>query len=205
MEKITKIGIKLDLHEYVEYLEKLIFDNSLLSPSFQGITFSVSKEQVDFYFEQITDEITNELDNIVFSFLDNYETYNLMAMKKEKTKVINSRTDELLLVGYKYGDNYFPILPEDQRNYLGLNVAALNQLVTSQEMLTFGEGGIKVKGHDSDGNTIYHSFVDCGDIINFFMTGMGFVNQTLSSGWELKDQINNASTLDELNAIKDER
>ena len=205
MEKITKIGIKLDLHEYVEYLEKLIFDNSLLSPSFQGITFSVSKEQVDFYFEQITDEITNELDNIVFSFLDNYETYNLMAMKKEKIKVINSRTDELLLVGYKYGDNYFPILPEDQRNYLGLNVAALNQLVTSQEMLTFGEGGIKVKGHDSDGNTIYHSFVDCGDIINFFMTGMGFVNQTLSSGWELKDQINNASTLDELNAIKDER
>jgi len=205
MEKITKIGIKLDLHEYVEYLEKLIFDNSLLSPSFQGITFSVSKEQVDFYFEQITDEITNELDNLVFSFLDNYETYTLMAMKKEKTKVINSRTDELLLVGYKYGDNYFPILPEDQRNYLGLNVAALNQLVTSQEMLTFGEGGIKVKGHDSDGNTIYHSFVDCGDIINFFMTGMGFVNQTLSSGWELKDQINNASTLDELNAIKDER
>ena len=205
MEKITKIGIKLDLHEYVEYLEKLIFDNSILSPSFQGITFSVSKEQVDFYFEQITDEITNELDNIVFSFLDNYETYNLMAMKKLKTKVINSRTDELLLVGYKYGDIYFPILPEDQRNYLGLNVAALNQLVTSQEMLTFGEGGIKVKGHDSDGNTIYHSFVDCGDIINFFMTGMGFVNQTLSSGWELKDQINNASSIDELNAIEDNR
>jgi hypothetical protein len=205
MEKITKTGIKLDLPEYVQYLNKLIYDNSVLKDSFQGITFSISTEQVDFYFDEITDEITIELDNLVFSFLDNYETYNLMALKEEKKQLINNRTDELLLIGYNYGDIYFPILPEDQRNYLGLNVAALNQLVTSQPILTFGEGGVKVKGHDSDGNTLYHSFVDCGDIINFFMTGMGFVNQTLSSGWELKDQINNASSIDELNAIEDNR
>ena len=131
---------------------------------------------------------------------------SLDALKEIKKIEINENTVNLLDKGFEYANMIFPISEEDQRNYLGLNVAALNQLVTGQQILDFQSSTrLKVKGHDEDGNTVYHEFVDCGDVIMFFLAGMAFVNGTLQSGWYLKDLVDQASTEDDLNNIIDNR
>ena len=209
MEIITKNNIKLDLPEYITYLNDLITDNSVLAPEFQGFTFSIALSEVNFHFNIMSESIETELDNVVNTFLTNFDSYTLDATKVEQCKEIDLRTDELLMTGFTYGaDNYiFDMLNSSQINYLGLNLAALNQLVTGTTMLTFGEenNGIHAHCKTSNGDAAYYYFVDCGDIINFFMSGMGFVNATLQSGWDLKDQINNSSTIEEINAIEDLR
>ncbi len=130
----------------------------------------------------------------------------LETQKKMKINAINENTVGLLSIGFSFGDIVFPTTDEDQRNYLGLNMAALNQLVTGVEMLDFvSELRLKAKGYNEEGEVAYHLFVDCPDIISFFMAGMGFVSAVLAGGWALKDAVEAANSLEALALVVDNR
>lgn len=130
----------------------------------------------------------------------------LATLKKMKISAINEKTNALIDKGFMFKDILFPTTEEDQRNYLGLNSIALDQLVTQTQMLDFAsENRIKAKGLDANGNVAYYEFADCPDIIAFYATGVAFVNEMLQSGWALKDAVDAANSLEALALVVDNR
>lgn len=107
---------------------------------------------------------------------------NLSEYKHEKTVEIDTRTNELIALGYAYQGFTFPLSQNGQINLLGM--------ITTKDFLPY-----PISLNNIDDTAIYN-ITDATDLSNLYMTALGTKKAILDSGTALKTQVNNA--VDEL-------
>ena len=117
--------------------------------------------------------------------------FDLNVVKEQFYKIVDNKTDQLILNGFYFNGIKFGLTQTDQMNYTGLLI--------KKDILTYP---YKMKGFD---NTIFYEFDSAIEIENFSNTVFLNVNQILNIGWEIKEQIQNCSTIEEILLIEDNR
>lgn len=106
----------------------------------------------------------------------------LDMVKNAVIEDINARTDKTILTGFVWNGKPVYLSKENQENYLGALTAA-----------TITEGAslpIKFKlGEDENGEPVYHTFNTLNSLSQFYLAGVGYINQCLNAGWAEKDAI----------------
>ena len=126
--------------------------------------------------------------------LDTFELgVALAAEKRRKFAAIDARTDELIRLGFTYSGKQFSLSIESQMKMVGAH-AARNEPAMTYPIIwnTLGDEGT-------------YSIVDANDLNGFYLTGVGTLRALLDSGTALKDQIRQATTLAEVEAVTDSR
>lgn len=94
---------------------------------------------------------------------------------------INKEIDERILSGFVWNDMQVWLSGENQFNYKAAYDLAIQ---TNGANLP-----IKFK-FGSNEEPIYYTFKSVGDLQDFYMSAMNFINTTLNEGWTKKDTIN---------------
>ncbi len=123
--------------------------------------------------------------------------YTLKKLKDKKTREINKHSDELLNEGMEYSNLMFDMSLEDQKNYLSL--------YSFKDIFDYTNDPPKVHCRNLEGNRTDIVFNTQQDLVNFVLAGLGFVKNLIDSGNDLKLQVDNATTVEELNNIVDDR
>jgi hypothetical protein len=116
---------------------------------------------------------------------------NLAEYKAFRTAEIDTRTAELITLGYVYQGITFPLSQNGQINLLGM--------ITTKDYLPY-----PISLNNIDDTAIY-SITDATDLSNLYMTALGTKKAILDSGTALKTQINNAVDELEVSLIIDNR
>jgi len=139
---------------------------------------------------QITDLQKNEIINYYNSIV---ESDWLDSYKGQKLQEINNNTDDLIKVGYTYAGLTFSLSEKAQTNILALYSTKDDPVL--HYPLVF--------------NTIddLNSFeaIDATTIANMYYSALATVKGRIDSGTVFKDQIRNATTVAEVDAIQDNR
>jgi len=139
---------------------------------------------------QITDLQKNEIINYYNSIV---ESDWLDSYKGQKLQEINNNTDDLIKVGYTYAGLTFSLSEKAQTNILALYSTKDDPVLPYP--LVF--------------NTIddLNSFeaIDATTIANMYYSALATVKGRIDSGTVFKDQIRNATTVAEVDAIQDNR
>jgi len=123
----------------------------------------------------------------------------LSTLKKEKNAAIDNRTSQLIDAGYEY--------PADSGNTFSMSLAAQKNIMAYKQVIDIGAATypLKMTFTDPDGLDDEYDFEDA-DAFNVFYAGaFMFVQTQYNSGRALKLEVKNASDIDELNAVIDNR
>jgi len=118
---------------------------------------------------------------------------SLEAHKEQKFKIIDARTYELIENGFQYANKIFSLSQHAQAKMMGIHQ------VRDDPMLTY-----PVRWNTKDDND-YYDITDLNDLHLFYMTAVGTYKGHVDSGTALKDQVRNATSKAEVDAIVDPR
>ena len=144
------------------------------------------------------------------SHRETWASYNfpvkLENAKNKKCDEIDTKTDNIILNGFIFNNIVFPltkikngvITHDSEINYLGL--------LTSKDVLPYsGDDRVMVKGKTLTGEVSYFIPESSNELLMFCMTGLMFMKTLLGSGWVLKDQIRQCTTIEAIDNIVDQR
>lgn len=114
---------------------------------------------------------------------------SLDDQKKERNRLIDRRTDELISLGFAFDGEQFSLSQNAQINWLALKTVE-NLLTWPVSVSTLQSNQYMLEEDDLDG---------------FLGAGSGTAKAHLDSGRALKVQINDATTQEELDAVVDNR
>lgn len=147
--------------------------------------------------DTVTIYFANELSNDDKLLLDNLVASHsiLDIAKREKIAKIDARTSELIKTGFYYDGNHFSMSEAAQRNWIGLAAAKANGLLQFPlPVSTVNETVYTIQNSDS-----------CTAFISAFLMYQVDPTKPLAQGRVLKAQVNNCTTIEQLNAIVDTR
>ena len=117
--------------------------------------------------------------------------FNLEGYKEYRFEQVNLKSRDLITNGHSYGGFVFSLSENAQRNLLGL--------FTGKDYLTYP---MEYRTKD-DLNKVFLN--NATDVTNFYFSAMGTIQAHLASGNALKQQINDATTVNEVQLIIDNR
>ena len=94
---------------------------------------------------------------------------------------IKAQTDERILKGFVWNEINVWLSSENQFNFKAAYDLAVQ---TNGQSLP-----VKFKLGESMGEPVYHTFETMEDFTDFYTKAIGFINQCLNDGWEVKDSI----------------
>lgn len=112
---------------------------------------------------------------------DVWRVNNADHAKAEIDAQINAETDHKILTGYTYNGLPVWLSDENQRNFMGLYLAATT---TGGAVLP-----VTAKIGEKRGKPIYHTFDSVEDIAAFYLGGLTHINTCLVEGQARKDAI----------------
>lgn len=123
----------------------------------------------------------------------------LSTLKKEKNAAIDKKTSELISAGYEY--------PADSGNKFSMSLAAQKNIMAFKTVVDIGAVSypLKMTMTDPDGLDDEYDFDDADAFNAFYAGAFTFVQGYYDSGRALKLEVKNASDIDELNAVIDNR
>jgi len=119
---------------------------------------------------------------------------NLSVLKQERYVEIDARTKELIAVGFEFppsSGQFFSMSKEAQIRIHGCDYA--------RDLLTYP---LKWQTLDDSGQL---SITDAAAMHNFFLTALGTLRSVIDSGTDLKEQIADATTKAQVDAVVDPR
>lgn len=106
----------------------------------------------------------------------------LEQVKQAVLEDINRQTDEKILTGFVWNDINVWLSEENQRNF---SEAQRIAMFSPESIMP-----VKFKlGEDKEGNPVYHEFEEAGELTDFYLHAVAFINQCLAEGWMRKDNI----------------
>ena len=190
----------MSVHQYTRSLVEGQWDCSprSLSPhvasSFPGKAFWVraSGANVSIAFsDDLTPGEVTTLDGVVSSCIAAFSP--LPVVKQAKIACIDARTDELIAEGFVYQGKQFSLSLPSQAKMMGTHQ------VRNDSQLVY-----PIKWNNID-DTDYYNIQNPADLDGFYFTGLGTVRAHLDSGSDLKDLVNQATTVAEVEAVVDPR
>lgn len=136
-------------------------------------------------------DVFNELD--VDTLIYNHVPQTLAEAKYEKNEEINDRTEVLIAAGYAYGGMQFSLSLEAQINILGLKEAA-----------DLGALTYPVDFNNID-DTAQYQIANGAEVVSIFLTALATKKGILDSGTALKQAVEAATNMTELDAVVDNR
>lgn len=138
-----------------------------------------------------------ELEAYKLSLKDAYDTWkesvDLPAAKEAKFNAIDKRTEELIRAGFTYGGKTFSLSTNAQNTFTGLYA------VRAEVVFQYP---VRVNTiNDLD----YLELADADDVRDFYLTAVGTYRAHLDGGTALKDAVRDATTIAEVEAVKDGR
>ena len=125
--------------------------------------------------------------------MDAVDLAELEERKARKMKHIDARTGALIGQGFAYAAKQFSLSTEAQARLMGSHqVRDDPALVYPIEWNEKGDEG-------------HYDIADAADMHGFYLTALGTYRAHVDAGTALKDAVRGAATLEELNAIEDER
>jgi len=118
------------------------------------------------------------------------ESLSLDEWKAHRNKAIDTRTQELIEAGFVYDSVVFSGSETAQRNWMAMDQA--------RNDITY-PFGVSTK---DDGE---HTLDDAADVHTFFLTGLATFEAHYASGRVLKQQVNVATNIEEVDAVVDNR
>jgi len=104
----------------------------------------------------------------------------LEQVKQAVFEDINRQTDEKILTGFVWNDINVWLSEENQRNFS-----------EAQRIAMFSPESIMPVtfklGEDEEGKPVYHEFETAGELTDFYLHAVAFINQCLAEGWKRKD------------------
>jgi hypothetical protein len=95
---------------------------------------------------------------------------------------INAMTDHKILTGFVWNGKSVWLSDENQRNFSEAQRVAM--ITEGQSLpMTFK------LGEDSEGSPFYYEFTTIEELTGFYLSAVGFIQQTLGEGWIEKDSI----------------
>ena len=114
-----------------------------------------------------------------------YKKKGIPTLEQAKQAVfedINRQTDEKILTGFVWNDINVWLSEENQRNFS-----------EAQRIAMFSPESIMPVtfklGEDNEGKPVYHEFETAGELTDFYLHAVAFINQCLTEGWKRKDSI----------------
>lgn len=93
----------------------------------------------------------------------------------------NKQTDKAILEGFVWKDMPIWLSSENQFNYkAAFDLAMMSEGANLPIKFKFG----------TTKDPIYYTFETVGDLSDFYMQAMSYINNTLDKGWQQKDSIN---------------
>jgi len=126
------------------------------------------------------------------NFVNNFNVsdYLLLQAKKDKNLKIDEKTQEIISLGFPYDSKIFSLSSNAQMNWTNMYI---NKSVLAKPLI--------ITTNDDEAYQLDTEL----DIQNFYMTGLIYVQTIINSGRTLKINVNNCSTLEEIENIIDER
>jgi hypothetical protein len=112
--------------------------------------------------------------------------------KVNKNILIDIKTQELISGGFTYNASIFSLSSKAQTNWIGLEQADALGLITFPYNVTTKDD-------------LEHSIISSADLTGFYATGLGIKSAHISSGRDLKQLVNVATTIAEVDAVVDNR
>ena len=132
------------------------------------------------------------LDGVVAAHQD--DDHHLPSLKQERFIRIDSKTRLLISKGFLFGGKRFSLSDNAQKTLLGLEALADNPNMQYPVLYN--------ALNDADGSI---SLNNATDIHAFFLTAMAAFRQAWDSGTALKEAVRQASTIEAVHAIVDDR
>ena len=104
----------------------------------------------------------------------------------------NKQTDEAILSGYEWTVKHGPnegqtvkvwLTTENQNNYKAKHDAARMYPQRVKFPMTY-----KIS-EDGENNAIYETFLNIDELAEFYLGGIGYIEQTVANGWKKKDAV----------------
>jgi hypothetical protein len=124
-----------------------------------------------------TDEKGNPKTGVTFEEKEFTRKPTLEEIKEVVHEWMNRQIDCRILAGFSWQDMPVWLSTENQFNYKAAFDIALQT----------GGQNLPVKFKLSDGN--YHLFSTVGELMEFYTSAMGYIQQILNAGWEEKDSV----------------
>lgn len=121
-------------------------------------------------------------------------TSNFESVKSKKLLAIDTKTRELISNGFVFDDVTFSLSDKAQFNWNALQASVANGLLTEDDF------PYAVTTKDDDTYEIAWA-----DFLTFIGTGLTTVGTHMATGRALKKQVLEATTIEEINAVVDER
>lgn len=138
-----------------------------------------------------TDELTAQVAAVAA-----HDPGSLARVKTAKAAAVDARTDELIEAGFEFppaSGMVFVPTANFQRTLMG------TMLIKGNPALTYP---IEWSTADNSGKI---TLANATDVENFYLTGLGAIRAHKDSGTAIKDQINAATTVAEVEAVEDLR
>ena len=141
--------------------------------------------------EELSPEDYATLSGVIESY--DYDTSLLKINKTKKNELIDNRTKELIFKGFTFDGSKFSLSIEAQVSWLGL--------YTFRDMLDYSGDGYPVTTIDDE----IYMVADANKMASFAGTGLTTIEIYKTSGRNLKAQVNSCTTIEQINAIIDDR
>jgi len=173
----------------ITLLEQIGSESTLSNP----IGYSFNNDETVFSIN-FSEELDTNQQTSLNLIIENHNSDILVELKKTRYQEIDSRTNELIEEGFEFPPSsglFFNLDPKSQIRIHGCDYA--------RDLLPYP---LKWQSLD-DNNQI--SIVDADMMHNFFLVGLNTLKSRIDSGTALKEQIAQATTVEEVNAVIDNR
>lgn len=154
---------------------------------FKNIVNNKTDNTISVYGEELNNELG--LDNLVL----NHNEFDLSELKESRYDEIDLRTVELIGGGFVFDGKSFSLSTQAQNNWT-------NIFSNKETFNAFGSFPMEISTKDSDVYQLQYS-----DVTSFWAAGMVAVKTPYNVGGNLKKSIFDASTVEEVNSIIDNR
>jgi len=118
---------------------------------------------------------------------------NLAAEKKDKTAAIDTRTDQLIALGFTYVSKQF-----------SLSIPAQSKMIGTHQVKDDPALVYPINWNTIDDLDV-RAIVDATDLDAFYLTGLGTIRGHLDGGTSLKDSVRAAITIAAVQTVMDNR
>jgi len=153
--------------------------------NYTGMVYPAGSDQFKVYGEALSNEAG--LDTLV----QVHEAVTLAEYKTIKNDAIDTRTGELIALGYNYAGLQFSLSQNAQINILAID--------TTRDELSYPID------HNNIDDTAVHQLVDATDVHNMYLTALATKKAHLDSGTAFKDQVRLAVDKAGVDAVIDNR
>ena len=178
---------KVFYHPYPEFDQRTQYVNVVQIPVLIDGIWTMTRDVVDKTVEDIAA----------------YDANEFVMLRIMLTKNIDARTDSIILNGFVFHDQSIRMNDIDQRNYEGMYRMIKDYLEDKIPEIYIFPTSFKVWTND-DGSPVFLRFTNFTDMKAFMYTAKIFINNTLKSGWDLKDQLSTL-TIDGMRVFVDPR